>query len=147
MSKKNLEKYVDLLEQLPKNNLLDDVIDLGELGRIYTADDDELSEKEKRYRDTSNANDKAKTEYLSNLTDEEFYFLYNAFDLGKSYYTNKDSLQKDINHFGGENELIEKNLENIKKVHPTKKIGIEQITGKQDWLVIESLKGYLEKFR
>lgn len=116
MLKNNIEKNIYILKSMPKNEM--------------TSPDE---------------NEKKKLVFLSNLTSDELYLLYNAFDLGKSYYAGKDSLESDIRAFGGEEKLIQENLEIIKNRF-TKETGIDQLTGKIDRLVIDSLNGYIERF-
>lgn len=116
MLKNNIEKNIYILKSMPKNEM--------------TSPDE---------------NEKKKLVFLSNLTTDEFYLLYNAFDLGKSYYEGKDFLENDIRAFDGEEKLIRASLKNIKNRF-TKEIGINELTGKLDRVVIESLNGYIEKF-
>lgn len=146
---KNVEKYINILENLPENNLKtsegNEITEAGELHRVYFGDVSELSENEKEHRQITEENNKQRRNFLLDLATEEFYLLYNAFDLGLTYFTNKDELENEINHFGGEEELIKENLKHIKSRF-SKHTGIEQLTGKQDRLVIGSLKGYIEKF-
>lgn len=149
MLKNNIEKYIDILESLPKNELKSpdgsEISDVGEIHRIYFGDESELSKEEKQHRQITDENEKKKLVFLSNLTSDKLYLLYNAFDLGKSYYAGKDSLESDIRAFGGEEKLIQENLEIIKNRF-TKETGIDQLTGKIDRLVIDSLNGYIERF-
>ena len=149
MLKNNIEKYIYILESLPENELKSpdgsDVFDVSELYRIYFGDESKLSKEEKQHRRINDENEQKILVFLSNLTTDEFYLLYNAFDLGRSYYTSKNSLENDISAFGREEKLIQANLEVIKNRF-TKETGIHQLTGKQHRVVIESLNGYIEKF-
>lgn len=149
MLKNNIEKYIYILESLPENELKSPdggtIFEAGEIHRIYFGDEGKLSKEEKQHRRITDENEKKILVFLSNLTTDEFYLLYNAFDLGKSYYTNKNSLENDISAFGGEEKLIQANLEVIKNRF-TKEIGIHELIGKQNRVVIESLNGYIERF-
>lgn len=149
MLKNNIEKYIYVLESLPENELKSpdgsNIFEASELRRIYFGDESKLSKEEKQHRRITDENEKKTLVFLSNLTTDEFYLLYNAFDLGKSYYVNKNSLENDISAFGGKEKLIQANLEVIKNRF-TKETGIHELTGKQNRVVIEYLKGYIEKF-
>lgn len=65
-------------------------------------------------------------DYLKNLSDEDFYKLLSAWDLGKSLLVNNSELEKDIKRFGGKEKLFKENAKRFKKYTFTKENAIEQ---------------------
>lgn len=81
--------------------------------------------------------------FLESLNDDEFYYLLSAYDLGRSIYGGKESVEEEIKRFGGKEKLFEKNIEIIKSNHQNREDATEYILGKSDSVV----KLYLSEFQ
>lgn len=74
-------------------------------------------------------------QYLNSLSEEEFYSILSAWDIGKSSLTGLESLNEDIKYFGGKENLFYKNIEILKSNIPVKDEAISYLMGKQgDWV-------------
>ncbi|WP_368679713.1 hypothetical protein AB3456_08775 [Staphylococcus pseudoxylosus] len=74
-------------------------------------------------------------QYLNSLSEEEFYSILSAWDIGKSSLTSPESLDEDIKYFKGKENLFYKNIEILKGNIPVKDDAIGYLMGKQgDWV-------------
>ena len=84
--------------------------------------------------------------YLRNLSDDDFYKLLSAWDLGKSLLVGNSELERDIEQFGGKEELFEKNAEILKKNTFTKENAIDWFMGIDGSWIRKCLDEFQDKY-
>ncbi|HDD0942715.1 TPA: hypothetical protein O9783_002753 [Staphylococcus aureus] len=84
--------------------------------------------------------------YLENLSDEDFYKLLSAWDLGKSLLVSNSELERDIEQFGSKEKLFEKNVEILKENTFTKENAIDWFMGIRGFWIRKCLDEFQNKY-
>lgn len=81
-------------------------------------------------------------QYLESLNDEDLYSILSAWDIGRSSLTYPESLNEDIKHFGGIENLFNENIKFLKNNIPVKDEAISYIMGKEGAWVKKCLNAF-----
>ncbi|WP_145450489.1 hypothetical protein [Staphylococcus hominis] len=69
--------------------------------------------------DVGNANDeKHLRKYLNSLSEEDFYILFSAWDIGRDLIGTPETTREEIEEFGGKKALLLQNVELLKQNFP-----------------------------